>query len=178
MTHTTGKSVLTPYSPYFMTLREESVKPTKDGLFSNHYSILRAPVPHLSNGENFAAFTDFSIIWDRDHDTRIIFFAELLLHLNALSDILLLRETKGQLVVISSDNSDLRVREMLEVALCHIDDDWRLHLYTLKEFFALGEYFEPFPPVMLVRYLHDLGLGHRSILLGDLPRGDPYGGGV
>jgi len=68
------------YSPFFQTLYNEQ-KPVGSLGRGTHYSILRAVVFHGEDGQPIPSalsrnarskYHDFAIIWDEDHDTRVI----------------------------------------------------------------------------------------------------------
>lgn len=84
------------YSHFFSTIHDEAAPIGAIGRGS-HYSVLRAIVwqPKL-------AFHDFVIVWDEDHDTRIIWIAEQLLAQGLLTPVLALGERKGAVTVLSS----------------------------------------------------------------------------
>jgi hypothetical protein len=93
------------YSPFFQTLHDER---SPAGHLGNgtHASILRAIVfsdPHqrpLSSGVE----VDFAVIWDADHDTRVIKAVEAIYRAGFLSAILMIGERKGTLHAIVSEN--------------------------------------------------------------------------
>ena len=68
------------YSPFFQTLYDEQAPVGHLGR-GTHYSVLRAAVFHDELGEILpenrykgphAKFHDFAVIWDEDHDKRVI----------------------------------------------------------------------------------------------------------
>ena len=61
------------YSAFFETLHDERTPTGKLGR-GTHYSVLRAVVFSDSMGKPLTAaqFADFAIIWDEDHDERVI----------------------------------------------------------------------------------------------------------
>jgi hypothetical protein len=67
------RQTMPKYSEFFQTLYDEQ-GPTIGLGRGTHYSVLRAVVFHDETGEPLpdARFTDFAIIWDEDHDTRVI----------------------------------------------------------------------------------------------------------
>lgn len=93
------------YSPFFQTLHDER-SPAGHLGDGTHASILRAMVfsdPYqrpLSGGIE----VDFAVIWDADHDTRVIKAVEAIYRAGFLSSILMIGERKGTLHAIASDN--------------------------------------------------------------------------
>ncbi|MEI6268035.1 MAG: hypothetical protein WCP01_04070 [Methylococcaceae bacterium] len=84
------------YSPYFKTLHNE-VAPVGYIGRGSHYTILRCVIWHdhmlipLQKGK----YLDFAIIWDEDHDERIISIIEDLYINGLLSPVIFVGETKG-----------------------------------------------------------------------------------
>jgi hypothetical protein len=99
------------YSPFFQTLHDER-SPTGHLGNGTHASILRAivfadPYGHPLSG---AIDVDFAVIWDADHDTRVIKAVEAVYRGGFLSAILMIGERKGTLHAIVSES---------------VQDDWR-----------------------------------------------------
>jgi len=84
------------YSSFFHTLHDEAA-PVGDIGRGTHYSVLRAV---LSHGE--PKFHDFAVIWDEDHDTRVIWVAEQLFVKGMLNAVLAIGERKGGITVLTS----------------------------------------------------------------------------
>jgi hypothetical protein len=61
------------YSDFFKTLHDET-GPTGYLGRGTHYSVLRAIVFHDPSGRVLpqGQFADFAVIWDEDHDTRVM----------------------------------------------------------------------------------------------------------
>lgn len=61
------------YCPFLQTLHDDT-RPVGNLGRGTHYSVLRAPVWHdeLLNRLDRCAFLDFAVIWDEDHDDRVI----------------------------------------------------------------------------------------------------------
>lgn len=93
------------YSPYFKTLHDE-VQPAGHLGMGTHYSVLRcvswhgASLAPLDGG----AFHDFAIIWDQDHDTRIIPAIERLYFQGLLAPALFVGESKGLFTLLTGDS--------------------------------------------------------------------------
>lgn len=89
------------YSKYFETLYDEQFKVGQLGN-GTHYSVLRALVWHDQYGEmiNFPKNLDFVVIWDNDHDERVIKILEELYIWGRLSVIKFIGEYKGILSLL------------------------------------------------------------------------------
>jgi len=126
------------YSPFFQTLHDER-SPTGHLGNGTHSSILRAMVFQdptflpLTTG----AFADFAVIWDEDHDTRVIKAVELIYRAGFLGSILMIGERKGTLhAIVSEDVKDPKILSSLEdelrlVAQRMEDDPWSSSVRTL-----------------------------------------------
>lgn len=80
-----------------------------------HYSILRAPVWHDSLGRRIdrAKIHDFAVIWDEDHDDRVIGVVERMYFAGLLYPVLFVGERKGSLTVVLSEDYAGSVSESL-----------------------------------------------------------------
>ncbi len=85
------------YSPFFSTLYDEAGPVGSLGR-GTHYSILRAVI--WPNGE--PRFHDFAVIWDEDHDLRIIWVIEQLYARRLLQPIIAIGERKGGVTALTS----------------------------------------------------------------------------
>jgi Bacterial RNA polymerase, alpha chain C terminal domain len=92
------------YSAFFKTLHDET-NPTGYLGPGTHYSILRAVVFHDPMGQPLpeGQFADFAVIWDEDHDTRVIEPIEAIYRQGLLSSLLMFGEHKGSFTAIVSD---------------------------------------------------------------------------
>ena len=94
------------YSPYLHILYDQ-LEPVGDLGRGTHYSVLRAPCWHgldlrpLRHSE----FHDFAVIWDEDHDRRVVEIIEKIYFAGLLSPILFLGEKKGFVTVLISPES-------------------------------------------------------------------------
>ena len=89
------------YSPLFQTLHDET-RPVGNLGRGTHYSVLRAPVWYdkFMNRLKHCEFLDFAIIWDEDHNIRII---DVIIDLHTrglLSPVRYIGERKGMLTVL------------------------------------------------------------------------------
>lgn len=115
------------YSPYFQTLHDET-KPTGRLGRGTHYSVLRAVVWHdeMRQPLNNAHILDFAIIWDEDHDERVISAAEDLYVRGWLSSAVFIGERKASFSFLLSN--ELQSRLSTEDF-----DDWYANLANLME---------------------------------------------
>jgi hypothetical protein len=111
------------YSDFFKTLHDET-SPTGHLGRGTHYSVLRAVVFHdpMGNALSEGQFADFAVIWDEDHDTRVMEPIEEIYRRGLLSSSLMFGEHKGTLTAILLDKFS-----MLDVAfdpafLTRVDD--------------------------------------------------------
>lgn len=93
------------YSPFFKTLHDE-VQPAGYLGTGVHYSVLRCVAWHGQSMTPLktAAFHDFAIIWDQDHDTRIIPVIERLYFQGLLAPALFVGESKGLFTLLTADS--------------------------------------------------------------------------
>lgn len=94
------------YSEFFNTLHDE-VAPTGYLGRGSHYSVLRSVVWHdnLQRPLRKAAYLDLAIIWDEDHDTRVIEAVELLYLSGLLTSVIFAGERKGSLTLLVSEQT-------------------------------------------------------------------------
>jgi hypothetical protein len=90
------ESAMQKYSDFFKTLHDEQ-GPTGYLGRGTHYSVLRAVVFHEPTGKPLreGQFADFAVIWDEDHDTRVIEPIEEIYRRGLLSSFLMFGEHKG-----------------------------------------------------------------------------------
>jgi hypothetical protein len=84
------------YSPFFQTLHDETAPVGSLGR-GTHYSVFRATVFHdeFAKPLEAAKFLDFSVIWDEDHDERVLLPIERLYRSGDLSSFIMFAERKG-----------------------------------------------------------------------------------
>jgi len=89
------------YCPFFQTLHDET-RPMGNLGRGTHYSVLRAPVWHdeLMHRLNRCGFLDFAIIWDKDHDDRVIDAITYLYISGQLAAVRYIGERDGMLTVL------------------------------------------------------------------------------
>lgn len=85
------------YSHFFSTLHDEQTAVGKLGR-GTHYSVLRTAL--LDKPE--PQWHDFAVVWDEDHDTRIIWVIEQLHIQRLLRDVLAIGERKGSVTIITA----------------------------------------------------------------------------
>lgn len=89
------------YSDYFTTVYDED-QPIGNMGRGGHYSVLRYATWHDVEAKqiNTPQTHDFAVVWDEDHDTRIIFVIEKLLEAGLLAPIQFIGERKAFLSVV------------------------------------------------------------------------------
>ena len=85
------------YSHFFTTLHDD---PKPVGAIRFRHTVLRAVIWNLLP---VPRFHDFAIVWDDDHDTRIIWIVEQMLVRGLLAPVLLIGERKGIVDIVTSD---------------------------------------------------------------------------
>jgi hypothetical protein len=92
------------YHDFFQTLHDE---PSPVGYLGRgtHYSVLRALVWHDHQGQALpcSSYHDFAVIWDEDHDDRVIEAAWRIYRRGLLPCVRFIGERKGILTVLVSD---------------------------------------------------------------------------
>ena len=127
------------YSTLFSTLYDED-KPVGNLGRGTHYSILRAaqPLNYLNKRQKQIQAQDLCVIWDEDHDTRVIEVIEELYLRNLMAPIIFIGERKGCVTVLV--HIDFRKNDLLfekfEQQLSHItsslNDPWTLTIEQYK----------------------------------------------
>ena len=94
------------YSPFFQTLHDET-RPVGQLGRGTHYSILRVPIwqDEWLNPLAQGLLLDFAVIWDEDHDARVMEAVEALYFSGLLSPVRFIGERKGSLSVLISDET-------------------------------------------------------------------------
>jgi hypothetical protein len=89
------------YSPFFDLLHDDSA-PVGDFGDGVHYSVLRVPIwqDGLLKPLPKARLLDFAVIWDEDHDARVIEGVEALYFQGLLAPVMFVGERKGSLSII------------------------------------------------------------------------------
>jgi len=127
------------YSTLFSTIYDEA-KPVGNLGRGTHYSILRAaqPLNYLNKRQKEIQAQDLCVVWDEDHDTRVIEVIEELYLQNLLAPVIFIGERKGSVTVlvhIDFRDNDL-LFEKFEQQLSHItsslNDPWTLAIETYK----------------------------------------------
>jgi hypothetical protein len=124
------------YSPFFQTLHDE---PSPVGILGRgtHYSILRAVTWHDALLQRLpkAQLLDFAVIWDEDHDTRVMMVVEAMYFDGLLAPVKFIGERKGGLNVLVAEetaaNLDLsNYEERIKDAFRHsgIGDWWNVDI--------------------------------------------------
>jgi len=97
------ESVMQAYSDFFKTLHDETSRTGYLGR-GTHYSVLRAVVFHDTMGRPLSEgqFADFAVIWDEDHDTRVMEPIEEIYRRGLLSSFQMFGEHKGAFTAVLS----------------------------------------------------------------------------
>src|SRR5258708_7952549 len=123
------------YSPFFNTLHDETA-PVGDLGRGTHYSVMRAITWHDAQLRVLpkASALDFAIIWDEDHDTRVVALVEKMYFEGLLAPVRFVGERKGMFTVLIDPATPLgRDRAALEAYVKHVEgvaegdggDSWR-----------------------------------------------------
>lgn len=133
------------YSTYFSCLHDESTAYGSLGR-GTHYSVFRA-VEWLDVSRKplaKAEIHDFAVIWDEDHDTRVIEAIERIYLAGLLSPVQFIGERKGSLTVIVAakfwgDGNDLvAYRDQVQKAIQPINDYWPVQIGMFDRSGAIG----------------------------------------
>ncbi len=123
------------YSEFFQTLHDES-KPTGHLGRGTHYSILRALVWHdnLGNPTKEAKYLDFAVIWDEDHDERVIEAIEKMYIEGLLTSAIFIGERKGHLSVICHKIPFSSYEQKISsIADGKLDDSWGSEVTNIND---------------------------------------------
>jgi hypothetical protein len=95
-----------PYSPFFQTLHDET-QPVGHLGRGTHYSVLRVPIwqDQWLNPLPRGSLLDFAVIWDEDHDERVIQVTEDLYFCGLLAPVRFVGERKGSLSVLIDEKT-------------------------------------------------------------------------
>ena len=124
------------YSPLFETIYDEQ-KPSSELGRGTHYSILRAIVAHDHNGDDLNTIKnlDFAVIWDEDHDTRIIPVLEEICETGYLSLGIIFGERKGSFHFVLNDSYKSKYEDFKKIYkdienIVHSteEDTWCFHM--------------------------------------------------
>lgn len=116
------------YSDFFSTLYDEAGPVGQLGR-GTHYSVLRSvvwlPMPR---------FHDIAVIWDEDHDTRVIWVLEQLYVRNMLPQAVAIGERKGEITVLTREMPVPGYSQQLEaIATCVPSDSFTSSVEGLAE---------------------------------------------
>lgn len=141
------------YSPLFQTIYDEQA-PVIDLGRGTHYSILRAVVWNdWNDGDNNvsrrAKYLDFAIIWDEDHDDRIINVLEEIYLFGYLSLGTIFGERKGGFTFVLNDGFELSdfkkiFKDIENIIDSSEDDTWCFDMdylpYVYEDEYGESEY--------------------------------------
>jgi Bacterial RNA polymerase, alpha chain C terminal domain len=111
------------YSDFFKTLHDET-SPTGFLGRGTHYSVLRAVVFHDLMGKPLTKgqFADFAVIWDEDHDIRVMDPIEEIYRRGLLLSFLIFGERKGTFTAILADEFQFLDLEINPAFLKRVED--------------------------------------------------------
>jgi len=124
------------YSPFFRTLHDEK-SPVVELCGGMHYSILRLISWHDKYLKSLqrAHFQDVAIVWDGDHDTRLISVLQSLYFSGLMPPVLFVGERKGMLWLLLDpeaanrlDLEEYEKRTVDAVGQSGIGDSWSVEL--------------------------------------------------
>ncbi|WP_341318475.1 hypothetical protein WN982_25915 [Paraburkholderia sp. IMGN_8] len=129
------------YCHFFQTLYDETHPVGKLGR-GTHYSVLRAPVWHdeLLNRIDRCAFLDFAVVWDEDHDDRVIDAIMVMYISGLLPPVRYIGERKGVLTVLlepdvarnwEADRLEQYRDEINDICQC-LEDPWTAQIDTAE----------------------------------------------
>src|SRR5256885_14169437 len=97
------------YSSFFQTLYDET-RPVGNFGRGTHYSVLRVPIwqDELLNPLPQAVLLDFAVLWDEDHDKRVVQAIEEIYFAGLMGPVLFIGERKGSLNVLIHSSPTLR----------------------------------------------------------------------
>lgn len=128
--------MLHKYSDFFRTLHDERTQTGNLGR-GTHYSVLRAVVFGDAIGRPLgdAQFADFAVIWDEDHDERVIEAVEKVYFAGLLSHFLMFGERKGVFTAISANGIANDLEAKLSEITQHLDngDCWPAKIAAIDQ---------------------------------------------
>jgi len=117
------------YSEFFQTLHDEQT-PTGNLGRGTHYSILRAVVFQDGEGKALseAEFCDFAVIWDEDHDPRVIEAIQRIYIAGLLPRFAIFGERKGCFTAVitgefSDESERSRLSERIHAITTNLEND-------------------------------------------------------
>ena len=127
------------YSPLFTTIYDEA-QPVGNLGRGTHYSILRAaqPLNYSNKRQKEIQAQDLCVVWDEDHDTRVIEVIEELYLQNLLAPVIFIGERKGSVTVlvhIDFRKNDLlfeKFAQQLGHITCSLNDPWTMGIETYR----------------------------------------------
>lgn len=126
------------YSSFFEVIHDEQHPVGFIGRGA-HYSVFQYPSWVTETGASLSKPKRhrFAVIWDEDHDTRVIRVLEGLYLAGLLTSVVFAGERKGVLTVIVSSVIDPTSKQKLQNAFAHVvsatDDPWPVELHSSGE---------------------------------------------
>jgi len=116
------------YSHFFSVIYDQP-EPVGNIGRGNHYTVAR-----VVEADGFG-FMDFAIIWDEDHDTRVIWVIEKMISQKLIARVVAVEEKKGCLTIIT--RGDARgtpdEREIKKICESMPSDWWEVELIPFRE---------------------------------------------
>ncbi len=125
------------YSPFFETLHNEK-HPVGFLGEGTHYSVFRAIVFHDQSGQNLdkGQYHEFAVIWDDDHDERVIEAIEQIYVLGMLPKFLFFGEKRAHLTALALDtqeNTEELEKKFQDICNDVAGDRWKFSLGTIAK---------------------------------------------
>ncbi|MBD2292650.1 hypothetical protein H6G06_03910 [Anabaena sphaerica FACHB-251] len=129
------------YLEFFKTLHDE-VAPTGYLGRGSHYSVLRSVVWHdnLQHPLTKPVYHDLAIIWDEDHDIRVIEVVKLLYFAGLITPAIIVGERKGSFTLLVSEQTVeeagkkwlSRYQQAIEEITQSLDDPWSAEVASIN----------------------------------------------
>lgn len=129
---------MSQYSPFFEVIHDEQ-KPVGFLGRGTHYSVFQYPAWVTDSGSPLSKPKRhrFAVIWDEDHDIRVIRTLEFLYLAGVLSSVMLVGERKGMFtaillpIIVQARKQELQV--VFEDAAASGEDPWPVKIFPLGE---------------------------------------------
>jgi len=129
---------MSQYSPFFEVIHDEQ-KPVGFLGRGTHYSVFQYPSWVADSGSPLSKPRQhrFSVVWDEDHDTRVIRVLERLYLAGALESVMFIGERKGMLTAVLFQSIAKTRRQELQAtfeSVASFDaDTWTVELFSPGE---------------------------------------------
>lgn len=155
------------YSHFIQTIYDQS-EPVGQLGRGVHYSVLRAPswTDSFLQLSNQPSLQDFAVIWDEDHDERVIVVIEHMLFAGLLTPVKFISERKGNLTLIFDEeilnifkSNPQQLQDYLkkiEELTSKAGDFWPVDIHTIKTYAGYNDTYEIY--FQNIINLHSLGM--------------------